>query len=142
MKQTETYNLKLIDRDDDFSPDALNDNAEAIDAALARVDAALATIPKIVYGTYKGNTTTKGVTKFIPLPFTPKLVYVGDDRGYTFLAGLDTYYYGGLALEGKPVVTSSTNIVEIVEGGFQVTIYSNTIGSNYSGRTYRYFAIG
>ena len=34
MQQTETYNLKLIETSDPFSPDALNENARKVDALL------------------------------------------------------------------------------------------------------------
>ena len=38
MQQTETYNLNIIETNDTFSPDALNKNAEALEAQLARID--------------------------------------------------------------------------------------------------------
>ena len=40
MQQTKTYNLKLIETSDTFSPEALNANAEALETHLARLDAA------------------------------------------------------------------------------------------------------
>ena len=77
MQQTTTYNLKLIETSDPFSPDALNANAQTLEAQLARVDAALlaeqsarlsaaaaeknrvdaalAQRPRMVYGTYTGS---------------------------------------------------------------------------------------
>ena len=139
MQQTETYKLKLIEPDDTFNADALNDNAKTLEAQLARVDAAIATIPKFACGTYTGN--GKNGHK-ISLPFTPKMVYVGDDRGYCSFYSNSANYRGGVALEGKPVNVSSTILVEIVEGGFQVADYSVYTCANYSGREYRYFAIG
>ena len=39
MQQTRTYNLKLIDTDDPFSPDALNENTQAVEDALVTHEA-------------------------------------------------------------------------------------------------------
>lgn len=144
MKQTETYNLKLIDRDDDFSPDALNANAEAIDAALARVDGEFARIDgallKFHCGTYNGN---NGANRKIDLPFTPKLVYVTGER-YGATGMIDYFVRGCVTIAGQPVTyTSAYSLLELVEDGFLVSYAGRTdFSTNTSGTTYRYFAIG
>lgn len=143
MKQTETYKLNLIDRDDPFSPEALNDNAEAIDAALARVDGEITRIDgallKLHCGTYNGN---NGANRKIDLPFTPKLVYVTGERyGAT---GMIDSVRGCVTIAGKPVTyTSAYSLLELVEDGFLVSYAGRSdFSTNTSGTTYRYFAIG
>ena len=42
MQHTDKYNFNLIETSDPFSPDALNENAEALEAQLAALDAAKA----------------------------------------------------------------------------------------------------
>ena len=41
MQQTEKYKLNLIERDDAFSPDALNQNTQKLENALAAHEAAV-----------------------------------------------------------------------------------------------------
>ena len=38
MKQTETYQLKLIESSDDFSPDPINANTRAVEGLLAALN--------------------------------------------------------------------------------------------------------
>ena len=133
MQQTETYKLNIIEDDDKFSPDALNKNAEALEAQLARIDAALL---KFACGTYTGNGSS---SRTISLPFTPKVLYVGNTYGSTYY---NSCTCGGLALENKPVATSSATLVTIVAGGFRVCHSSATQTTNKSDGEYRYFAIG
>lgn len=157
MQQLETYNLKHIDRDDTFSPDTLNDNTDAVAAALARIDDAaaaeknrvdgefarvdgdIATIPKIAANVYAGDSTSP---RTIPLPFTPKIVLVTNETGCIFFNDGYPRYHGGLALEGRPAVRGSTKYVEIMEGGFQVYHRDVYESVNCAGKIYRYIAIG
>ena len=150
MKQTETYKLSLIETSDTFSPDALNDNAEALEKELARIDAALGTkapqteiaridaaLVKFASGTYVGD-GTKG--RRIDLPFTPKVAFVTNAMGQTYTG--NNLYHGGLAVEGHPIMSSTSIIVEVVEGGVQVSQSSSYYSSNTTGTTYHYFALG
>ena len=120
MQQTNKYTLNLIEKDDTFSPDPLNDNMEKVERALEReaaarqaadaaeaqaradADAALdrriQTIEahKIVFGS-AGNGSTMA-----NLGFTPLLLYVTGMNGAIWIHK-DYHPYSGLY---------------IVEGGF------------------------
>ena len=121
MQQTNKYKLNLIEKDDTFSPDPLNDNMEKVEGALkaetgtrqaadaaearARADADAAldrriqTIEahKIVFGSAGNGSTTAN------LGFTPLLLYVTNGSGGHLLIHKDYHPYSGLY---------------IVEGGF------------------------
>lgn len=77
MQQTEKYKLNLIERNDPFSPDALNQNTQKVEDAMAAHEAGIEQrltvleAHRIAYGTYTGNGQNN---RFIFLPFTPKLV--------------------------------------------------------------------
>ena len=144
MKQTETYKLSLIETSDPFSPEALNDNAEALEKELARVDGEITRIDgallKLHCGTYKGS---NGANRKIDLPFTPKLVYVtGEKYGATGM--IDYFVRGCVTIAGQPVTyTSDYSLLELVEDGFLVSYADRSdFSTNTSGTTYRYFAIG
>ena len=92
MQQTETYKLNLIESDDPFSPEALNDNARTVEAALvakadaaqlARVEGSVETVstavPKFACGSYSGDSTKN---RKIELGFMPKMVYLGGFMGF------------------------------------------------------------
>ena len=120
MQQTNKYKLNLIEKDDTFSPDPLNDNMEKVEGALkaetgawqaadaaeaqARADADSAldrriqTIEahKIVFGSAGNGSTTAN------LGFTPLLPYVTGMNGAIWIHK-DYHPYSGLY---------------IVEGGF------------------------
>ena len=120
MQQTNKYKLNLIEKDDTFSPDPLNDNMEKVEGALkaetgarqaadaaeaqARADADAAldrriqTIEahKIVFGSAGNGSTTAN------LGFTPLLLYVTGMNGAIWIHK-DYHPYSGLY---------------IVEGGF------------------------
>lgn len=120
MQHTEKYRFDLIERDDVFSPDALNGNMEKVEGALkaetgarqaadaaeaqARADADSAldrriqTIEahKIVFGSAGNGSTTAN------LGFTPLLLYVTGMNGAIWIHK-DYHPYSGLY---------------IVEGGF------------------------
>lgn len=57
MKQTENYGLKLLEFSDAFSPKPLNENAEAIDAALTEVNEAAGACVRMAFGSYVGSGT-------------------------------------------------------------------------------------
>ena len=121
MQQTNKYKLNLIEKDDTFSPDPLNDNMEKVEGALkaetgarqaadaaeaqARADADAAldrriqTIEahKIVFGSANNTSTTAN------LGFTPLLLYVTNGNGGHLLIHKNYHPYSGLY---------------IVEGGF------------------------
>ena len=120
MQQTNKYKLNLIEKDDTFSPDPLNDNMEKVEEALEReaaarqaadateaqaradADAALDTrlqtieAHKIVFGSANNTSTTAN------LGFTPLLLYVTGMNGAIWIHK-DYHPYSGLY---------------IVEGGF------------------------
>ena len=136
--KTKNLGLNSWERTDAFSMDEFNENFDKIDQAVAENQAARATIPKITFGTYKGNYSA---IRKIELPFTPKIVYQGDEQGRTS----DNYSgaFGGVALKGHPAMHGSNTMVEIVEGGFNVFYHGrNDVSNNNAGTTYCYFAIG
>ena len=120
MQQTNKYKLNLIEKDDTFSPDPLNDNMEKVEGALkaetgarqaadaaeaqaragadAALDRRIQTIEahKIVFGS-AGNGSTMA-----NLGFTPLLLYVTGMNGAIWIHK-DYHPYSGLY---------------IVEGGF------------------------
>ena len=121
MQQTNKYKLNLIEKDDTFSPDPLNDNMEKVEGALkaetgarqaadaaeaqtradadAALDRRIQTIEahKIVFGSAGNGSTTAN------LGFTPLLLYVTNGSGGHLLIHKDYHPYSGLY---------------IVEGGF------------------------
>ena len=139
MKQTKNYQLPQWEESDRIMMKDFN-------GAMEKIDTALGDTPKIVYGTYTGD--GEAVRK-VDLPFTPKVLYVGDTQGATQTGTSPTLYHGGLAFPGVPVKVSTLNLVEIVDNGFQVAYQSSNIPSwqyatpyaNAKGATYRYFAI-
>ena len=126
-KSTENLGLHAWERTDPFRMDEFNENFDKLDRAVGANAAAVHTIPKFTYGTYTGNGKKN---QFIELPFTPKMVHVGDAAGRTFYNG------GGMALKGR-----NNDLVGIVEGGFQVT-YTTSNNANSKDKEYLYFAIG
>ena len=81
----------------------------------------------VVTGTYIGDGAP---SQTIQLGFTPKAVLVCQNgilsRGY------QNHYAEGLALDGYPAAASNSNVVSVVEGGFQV--FDGT-SANHNGRT-------
>ena len=121
MQHTEKYRFDLIEKEDVFSPDALNENMEKVEGALEReaaartaadaaeararadadadLDRRLQTIEahKIVFGSAGNESAT------VDLGFTPLLLYVTNGNGGHLLIHKDYHPYSGLY---------------IVEGGF------------------------
>ncbi len=118
MQQTEKYKLSLIEKDDVFSPDALNENARKMEAALntksdaAAVEERLAAleIHKIVVGSYAG-----GSTHTIELDATPKLIVL-HRKGSTQLSSF--------------ICESDTSHGSIIENGFIIKPDSGSSGIN------------
>lgn len=139
MQQTQNYKLNKPETSDLFTPIPLNENADKLDAALARMDGAAAGLDQRVQvlelrhftvGTYAGDDTESRV---IDLGFTPQAVFV-------FRAYSDEM---PLAVTGYPAYvrpSSSSHYVafSIVENGFQ----TGWIGYNARNSNYSYFAFG
>lgn len=152
MQHTDKYSFNLIERDDVFSPDALNENARkaetALEAVAAQADAGDAAeaaargelaqrvtaleARKVVVGSYTGNGNTAG--QIIDLGFTPAAVLLGKDGKGLYLLTPDN---PGL----YPMVPP---YLQIVECGFQVT-YNQTSyadgGWNLGNQKYYFIAL-
>lgn len=131
MQQTEKYQLNLIEKDDVFSLDPLNENMEkvegALSAATAHADAGDAAVTaafqaadaaldqrvqvlelhKFAYGSYTGNAEGYGSSQFIELGFTPVAVIVSNLNITTHV--LD------VALADSP----ASSVIQIQPGGFK-----------------------
>lgn len=118
MQQTNKYKLNLIEKDDTFSPDPLNDNMEKVEEALERETAArqaadaaeaqaragadsaldrrIQTIEahKIVFGSANNTSTTAN------LGFTPLLLYVTGMNGAIWIHKNYHPYSGLYIVEG------------------------------------------
>lgn len=81
----------------------------------------------VVTGTYIGDGAP---SQTIQLGFTPKAVLVC--KNGILSRGYQSHYAEGLALDGYPAAESNSNVVSVVEGGFQV--FDGT-SANYNGRT-------
>lgn len=131
MQQTNKYKLNLIERDDVFSPAALNENAQKVEGALEavtahadagdRAEAAARAVlaqrvtaleaHKMVVGSYTGNgDSSNGQT--INLGFTPAAVLLCTYATQRFY----------MLTEDNPVFANSSSTVHyytrIVKGGF------------------------
>ena len=108
MQQTDKYKLNLIERDDVFSPDALNENAEKLEEALEAVraeaaagDAALGQrvsaleLHKCVIGYHVGS-------GFVDLGFTPAAVIASGYNGHALIMQ-------GSAVSGITIVEGGLN---------------------------------
>lgn len=98
-----------------------------------------ATVPKVVAGSYTGNGEESRV---VSLGFTPKAIYINTQYGQAHSEAKTGYYYGGLALQGKPIAYNGKTSVEIVTNGVKVfyapsnsaseaKVYTNTDGVEY-----------
>ncbi len=147
MQHTETYNLNLIETSDTFSPDPLNQNAQAledaVEAARAEAQAADAALDqrlvkleakRLICGTYVGTgegELSKETINFVKLGFTPKAVLIRPNntpRDVMFI------------LPNRPIMYTGGNfwVGRIVENGFEVRSYS--INLNSEGALYFYVA--
>ena len=114
---------------------------KATTAALEALSNTLASMPRLVTGTYTGNGEE---SRLISLGFQPKALLVMTDEGYSARPYTDDYY-GGLALPGKPVFRQTNYgtyyILTIEAGGFRVYYdKSNYVLSNQKEINYYYLA--
>lgn len=147
MQQTDKYKLNLIEKDDAFSPDALNGNAERVEQELARLDRADAAeaagrealadrvtvleAPKIFFGQVAHEGANEAT---VELGFTPKAVLmINRDIGEIALMVIgDRYPYHMSG--GREYVP-----LRIVENGFALRYFSN-VGFFAPGSDYNYIA--
>ena len=125
MTKTTNYQLNQWAKSDRVMMDDFNADNQKIDAALA-------TMPRIATGTYTGDGTTNG-SHVIDLGFRPKVVIVANGDG---ILNSTAGTFGGIALDG-----SNAPAVGISETGFFVPVNPYT-KSNENGTSYRYIAIG
>lgn len=145
MQQTETSKLSLIEKDDAFSPDALNFNAEKLSDILAVTDfgaraardvqqsldqrVSALEAKKVVAGTYIGNASTSDSTtkQSIELGFKPAAVLVVTGSDATMAAW-----------------EAPAKLLTLTETGFKVCNSPNAIYTslNLSTNPYCYIAFG
>ena len=131
--QTENYQLHVWEPSDDFLREEFNENFAALDAALAAG-------ARFASGRYTGDGQAEQI---IELGFTPKAVLVLPSAGNFFANGSPSYTSGGLAVQGFPASKGEgQTLVSICEGGFTVHFVRDYVGTNYSGETYHYAALG
>ena len=136
---TEHYGLCQWEATDQVLREEFNEDNRKVDEALSNLASVLS---KIVTGSYVGNGAG---TRTISLGFTPKAVYLCHESGQTFNSN-GNYCYGGLALNGKPVISESgTSVVKITSGGVEVYYdIANTKGrlmTNAEGYIFYYAAL-
>ena len=151
MKQTETYQLKLIENSDDFSPDPINANTRAVEGLLA---ALAGTAVRTAAGSYTGTGGSGADSPCaLTLGFRPKfLLVMGEGYSCAFVGGCAKGYG---AKHGAPGLVNVEQTVTWAEDGLSwyVAGAHTTSGSydinggavyqlNLSGREYFYFAIG
>ena len=134
MQQTETYKLNLIDMDDTFSPQPINENMGKLETALSALGGADAALDgrvtaleahKVVIGTYRGNGTSASLYQTIHLGFTPLAVFVMGENSNPEMA--------------TRIFPCRSNVITIKDGGFVVGNTATYI--NVNGRNYVYLAI-
>ena len=163
MTTTQNLHLPQWEKTDRIMMDDFNEAMAAIDAGVKAATDAAADVPRIIFGSYLGNSTE---SQTISLPFTPKLLYVcpqcrptAEHKSSTID---DTYIvWGGFAAPGHPLYQDSktsashspceTKIaMEIIENGFVVYFDTSvSFGSahfysylNNASSKFYYFAIG
>ena len=144
---TTNYNLNLWEANDKFLREEFNENTSKIDTALKTHDSAVAAIQttlsgmvKLAVGHYTGN---GAATRFISTGFTPQAVLVFLTKGYTYSSSdYGAACYGGLAVTGHNAGDSSTPVVQIASGGFNVAYQGNYVSSNRQNESYNYIALG
>lgn len=112
----------LAEKADQAALDALAAEVakKATTAALEALSNTLASMPRLVTGTYTGNGEE---SRLISLGFQPKALLVMTKEGYP-ARPYTSDYYGGLALPGKPVCLQTSygtnHILTIESTGFRV----------------------
>ena len=141
MQHTETYNLNLIETSDTFSPDPLNQNAQALEDAVeaARAEARAADsaldarlkvfeAKHVKVGMYIPKIESAPMT--ISLGFTPKVVFAFTAGGTGFGALFSGYS------------SSTSPQAEIVPGGFRLNKIGNySTGMTFTNNPYVYLAL-
>ena len=138
MQHTDKYKLDLIEKEDAFSPDALNANTQKVESALMAHEGAVKEVTdgldqrvmvleakKFAVGTYKIELSE---TLNIQVGFTPIALYVGQSRRFSTVHGL--------------ILPGDTNIppfLQIVEGGFTTNLMD---GHTAHPGIYHYIAFG
>lgn len=137
MQQTTKYKLDLIEKDDVFSPDALNQNMEKVEGAIQAETAALEQrvvaleAHKCYLGSYVGDGAS---SRDIDLGFAPKALLVLLNSSATaqdvriFFRGVDVRYGDYL-------------IMGLTENGFHVAYHGYIKTHNVSGQTYPFLAL-
>ena len=153
-KYTENYGLCQWEATDQVLRTEFNEDNQKVDTALNKLSAQMetkadqttlntlsaavlkkadqsaltavaSTIPKIVVGSYTGNGAQ---SRTISVGFTPKAVFVNTSYGAAYTLHSNHFYYGGLAVQGKPLKWDSSDypmsFLSIVDGGFSVTFQS------------------
>ena len=154
---TKNYQLNQWEAEDKVVRTDFNADNAKIDAALGTLAAAVerkaeasaltstaAAIPKIVSGTYTGN---GAASKLVNIGFTPKVVYVITQDGYSHTTNM---IFGGMALPDSPAKLDTGSdeflAVSIVDQGFRVYYDSSNnyykAYANIKDRVYHYLAIG
>ena len=134
MQQTTKYKLNLIEPSDPFLPDALNANTrqleQVVSGHLNDMDQRVTVLEslKIAYGAYQGDNT---YPRFIPLPFTPKMVIV--------TMALSTIH-GAAAFTPQEGIEDN-HALRVAEGGFQLLHY-DAAHFNQKPHRYCYLALG
>lgn len=130
MKQTENFKLNLIDRDDTFSPDPLNENMEKLDAALGSGG----TTARVYYGSYTGDGTFgKANPTSVTVPFEPKIMFM--NVGSVYYNGISIIWYRGASGFYYP---NNLNIrFYITWEGSTVSWYQSYNSSSENGPTYQ-----
>lgn len=135
MQQTETYKLNLIDMDDIFSPQPINENMGKLETALSALGGADAALGervtvleahKLAIGTYTGSATNSNQSQTVHLGFKPRFVFAEAKNG-------------GIMFFATPGASYRQNLV-ITDNGFTVT-NDGTYNPNTGGTTYVYLAV-
>ena len=141
---TPNYGLHQWVPEDNFLRTDFNEDFQKIDTALGQKAEAANTTSRLTalegrvevrIGSYTGDGAE---SRTISLGFTPKAVLLECDMGHRS----DSYIrYGGLALNGKPVVGMSNHTaLEIVSGGFIVYYYPGYSNTNAVNMDFYYLA--
>lgn len=146
MQQTTTYKLNKPESTDTFSVSPLNENADKLEAQLARLDGADAAetaarqaldqrvtaleVQKMYFGTYVGT----GENQFLDLGFTPKAFLSCDHN----LGGAVAF-----VTRGNPMyfVNHNSYVCEIVTNGVQFRYMGTAPIYNLKNNTYSYIAL-
>lgn len=147
MQTTDTYQFKLIENSDDFSPVPINQNTQAMEDALSALAATLADKARVAVGSYTGSGKLDTPTT-VNVGFAPRavLAWAGIHGKNYSLGEFAPYLYCGGATASAPL----GEILTLTASGFTVKSTMVVLGdSNYyeypqlnAARAYNYLAIG